>query len=316
METKLIVAIGVHNQFELAGTMIQMLAEHSTVPKDVGLVVVDNGSSDPFSLYAFTKKEIMDAVGKFASFEVIKNEENTGNYPIFKQVSMAMPEDRIIAFFHSDLLVYEDGWDTRIIAEFEAHPEHALAGFIGSTELDSFGGRGSGTRSNFMGQEVGRWHGSPAEAHGQRIGGFEENGSVIDGCAMIFRNKVLRQLETMEGFPPHHFYDRMMCCQVIEKGYRVGILGVECDHVSGQTANQEQGWSDTAKEWCSKYLGISEPSQWVELNREWWESTNNPSRGHQPNGWDHVIYLEAERQFLRLYRDVKRTMPLVNGKSI
>lgn len=323
METKLIVAIGVHNQFELSGEMIKLLAKHSTVPQDVGVVVVDNGSSSPFSLFMYGagNEELVNYTRRFGSFEIIRNDQNTGNYPIFKQVSDAMPEDRIIAFFHSDLLVYQDGWDERIIREFNDNPDHALIGFIGSTELDSFGGRGSGTRSNFMNGVTpkpsgGAWTGSPAEAHGMRITGLELYGSVVDGCAMIFRNQVLRKIEHMQGFPPHHFYDRMMCAQVIELGYRVGILGIECDHVSGQTANHEQGWSDTAKEWCEKYLGITEKEQWISLNREWWESTSNPSRGHQPNGWDHVIYMEAERQFLRLFRDVKHIVPIVNGKRI
>ena len=103
---------------------------------------------------------------------------------------------------------------------------------------------------------------------------------------------------------------------IIEAGYKVGILGVECDHISGQTANQESIYVESAREWCKAHLNIDEPEQWVDLNRDWFESTSNPSRGHKPNGWDHVLYLEAERRFLQVYRDVKRLIPMIHGKKI
>lgn len=316
---KFTVVIGVLNQFDLTTEVIKKAVANLTRPEEVGFLIIDNGSTENYSQHFFSLPDAHDIVSKLGNFDIVRNDENTGNYPLFRQALQFAKTD-IIGFIHSDLFIHESGWDNLVIDAFQSNPEYGLMGFIGSTEIDNFGGRGSGTCSGFAGKMVKgpngqEWIGSPAEAHGRKVG-WEPYGSVVDGCVMIFKRSVLESLEYLDGFPLHHFYDRIMSVQVIEAGYKIGILGVECDHISGQTANQESTYVESARQWCKKHLNIDEPQQWVDLNRAWFESTSNPSRGHSPNGWDHVLYLEAERRFLQVYRDVKRLVPMINGKKI
>jgi hypothetical protein len=71
-----------------------------------------------------------------------------------------------------------------------------------------------------------------------------------------------------------------------------------------------------SKEWSKVNLGIEEPQEWLRLHPEWVKSMTNPSRGHVPNGWDHVAYLEAEYRFLKEFRDEKHLVPLVYGRRV
>lgn len=309
---KLTSVIGVLNNFEMAAQAIRFLIENSDRPGEMQLVIIDNGSDGDFLTYANEDIGVRKLADALAEFTVVRNEINTGNYPLFKQ-ALEHAKGEIVAFLHSDVFVLQKGWDTQVLAQFD-RPELGLVGFLGSTEIDNFGGRGMGTVSNMHAIKIDNFPtGSEAEVHGRRDTGFIIDGSVVDGCVMIFRKDVLAGLE-VKDMPPHHFYDRLMSMQVIEAGFRVGILGIAFSHLNGQTANVQEKWHNYAKEWCEKNLGITTPQEWVERNREWWTNTMNPSRGHTPNGYDHVIYLEAEKRFLAEYRDTKHIVPMLYGK--
>ena len=78
----------------------------------------------------------------------------------------------------------------------------------------------------------------------------------------------------------------MLSCETRELGYEVGVLGIGCDHISGQTVNQENAYHIMAKEWLD----------------------NHPT-AHRDLPSDSEIYLEAERQWLSEYRDNKHLVP-------
>jgi GT2 family glycosyltransferase len=313
MQIKLSVVIGVLNKFELFEEAFLSMYKNLAVPEDVEFILIDNGSDIPLQGFMPTRiAEVSEAHKYLGNLRVVRNEVNTGNYPMFKQ-GLDLAEGEVIAFLHSDLIIKQQGWDQAVLAQFDGHSDLGLLGFLGSTEIDRFGGRGSGTTSNMV------KHGdqsSEAEAHGKRSAGMTIDGSVVDGLAMIFRKSAMQKIEHKTDFPPHHFYDRMMCCQIVDAGYRVGILGVKFAHLNGQTANSAEGWQNTAREWCRVNLGIESPTEWVKLHPDWFKSMSNPSRGHVPNGLDHVIYLEAEYRFLKEFRDEKHLVPLVFGKRI
>jgi len=319
IKPKLSIVVGVLNQFELAQETIKMMIGNLSHPEQTELLIIDNGSD---SMFPMPSPEDQELYKKLANGGVCtRNEKNTGNYPLFKQ-GLSLVKGEVVAFLHSDVFVYEKGWDDKVLAQFDANEKLGLVGFIGSTEIDNWGGRGGGTHSNMQGfsvphkHDTGNWNGSKAEVHGKRDTGFIIDGSVVDGCVMIFRKSVLAQIEFIETLPPHHFYDRIMSVQVIEAGYKVGILGVEFDHVSGQTANHESKWQDTSKDWFYQVRGITSPQQWAEVNAGWVNQANNPSRGKIPDQWDYCAYLEAERMFLQTYRDLKHLVPLVYGRRI
>jgi hypothetical protein len=303
----LTLVMGVLNQHELATQSLELAMHTLGEPKDTQILLIDNGSSTPYLDHI--KAAVKTYAERVGELKVIRNPENVGNYPLFFQ-AREQADGEAIAVIHSDLFIYGQNWDTHIKQWFEGEPQLGLIGFLGSSEIDNFGGRGMGTMSNFQGTTLGRWSGSKAEIHGARI---EDNGrrwgAVVDGCAMIFRKEAFAQIPQRPEFPPHHFYDRLFSAQMKELGWRTGVLGVAIDHISGQTANQEQAWVDTAKAWAEKHLGLTEPQQWKDYDPVWFGNTMNPSRGHVPQGFDHVIYLAAERMFLREYRDSKHIIP-------
>jgi GT2 family glycosyltransferase len=226
-----------------------------------------------------------------SSTRVVELPENIGSYPVFHlAASLASPDREIVAVFHSDLFVYERGFDCRIADAFASCRQLGLLGFVGSNEIDQSGGRGLGTVSNFQGTSMTHngqvWQGSPAKVHG-RCSTALERAAVVDGCAMIFRRSVLSSLPRLSNFPPHHFYDRLLSCQIMELGYLVAVLGIACDHISGQTANGASGYLDLARRWCKQHLGLE-----------------------NCDDWDLEIYRQAEARWLNEYRDRKRFIPL------
>ena len=262
------------NQHDLATACLD--ATLSNLSHDIQVVVLDNGSDKPFE---YSNSDV----------KVIRYDKSIGVYPTFWEGLKHTTGD-VIAFFHSDFFVSEKDWDIKVLNAFR-DMKIGLAGFIGSDEIDANGGRGYGTMSNFQGLALKyldkEWKGSPATAHGKRITGVV-NSAVIDGCSMIFRRSVLEQIKQRENFPPHHFYDRLLCCETLEKGFKVVTIGVACDHISGQTVSNEQKYTDMANEWGLKH-GVMLDDK---------------------NNWDSVIYLEAERQWLKEYRDEKHFIPI------
>ncbi len=283
---KLSVVIPVMNQHPMFRAVFGQLLNASS--PETEFIIIDNGSNIPLEGCISVDGKLLSTFAD-RKIRVIRNEKSIGVYPTFDQGMKAATGD-IVAFFHSDLIVWEKDWDKRVIQQFDITPPLGLIGFIGSNEIDSNGGRGGGTTSQFMGLSLGSpegsWSGSPASAHGMTNAGYTR-GAVVDGCAMILRRSAWDAIGVKADFPLHHFYDRLISCQMLEKGFHVGILGIACDHISGQTVNQEPSYTDIAREWCEAHgLGME---------------------GHN---WDTTIYLEAERRFLREYRNQKAILPV------
>lgn len=282
---KFAVVIPVLNQFPLAQAVIDFAVNNLQEPAD--LIILDNASDKPF-------EPKTGHLAKILNKKVIRLDHNIGVYPTFWEALKHTDAD-VLAFFHSDLFINELDWDKRVLSVFEAHPKLGLLGFIGSNEIDSAGGRGLGTTSNFKGDTYiyhsaegveSKWTGSPAAAHGRHNTDLTK-ASVVDGCAMIFRREVLEKIKQRDDFPPHHFYDRLLSTETRELGYEMGVLGIGCDHISGQTVNQESAYDIMAKAWAEAH-------------------------GLQKDGlqnWDSVIYREAERQWLAEYRGTKQLIP-------
>lgn len=318
MENKLAIIFPVLNQHPLTRMAIEHAVNNLSGDRDVDVIVLDNASDTPFDLYRNVvqrialKKELsadskestvtsQTSDQKMATVHLIRLKENIGVYPTFWE-GLKHTDADVIAYLHTDLIINEKGWDTRLLQAFGDN-KLGLVGFVGSHQLDSNGGRGFGTTSNFQGsiyqlstglikegwKEHYDWRGSPAEAHGLRNSGYTR-AAVVDGCAMVFRRSVLEFIKQRPEFPPHHFYDRLLSAEVREHGFEVAVLGIGCDHISGQTVNQENAYSRLAEAWCVNH-GLSMEKENV-------------------HNWDSVVYREAERQFLKEYRDIKHLIPL------
>ena len=263
----LAVIIPVYNRHEITLEALKHLALTSkTNPR---VVVLDNGSDELFSDYL--QKINLPFTG--IRLEIIRTAENKGVWPTFKQGFDATTED-ILAYLHNDLWVYHEGWDKVLLDAFEKDPLLGLVGFVGSNQWDWDGGRGLGTMSNFQGRPGA---GSPAEVHGARILGDEVYPAlVVDCCAMVMRRAAMEMI-TFFDFPPHHFYDRLYSFHMLNLNWHTAVAPIACDHVSGQTANTQQGWHNAAQQWAeANGLGLDET-------------------------WDNTVYKAAERRFFEVF---------------
>lgn len=252
---------------------LQHLRDASSV---TDLILVDNGSDPPYS-------EVEDGIFLPLADRTIRYEENVGGNAVFHRWltdGWFDQQPEFIAFLHCDLMVHEKGWDERVIAAFDADPQLGLIGFAGSEEIDAAGGRGSGTVLNFRGAHfTNLGYASKAEHHGRRMDGLQA-AAVVDHCAMVFRTSVLETLTPQEGhYAPEHFYDRLLSCEVIEKGHRVAVLGVDCDHFSG---------------------GIGDGVHKADALRRKWLDAEGIS--YDPADSYGAVYRESERRFFARYK--------------
>lgn len=281
---KLSVVIPVLNQIEVAKACFAKIRDNNINHEtETEFIIIDNGSDIP----------IQEA--DFLGATIVRNEKGTGVYPTFKQ-GFEIATGDVVAFFHSDLFISSRGlsWNNKVLETFESNPNLGLLGFIGSNEIDRAGGRGVGTASCFEGDKltdgINNWQGSHWNKHGKYLSGYMKS-AVVDGCAMIIRRTVWEKIGYRENFPPHHFYDRLIACQMLEAGYEIGTLGIACDHISGQTANQEQSYQRFAFDWLKTH--ITEEMVFDENHN-----------------YDNDIYKIAESQWLAEYRDSKKLFPI------
>ncbi len=267
---KIQIFIPYHNQAKISH-QTALMAKENAVLASTHVCTIRNGGEE---------MEDIDGVS------VLSVERNMGNYPVFFwSQGFLEPDTDIVGFIHSDLFIHEKGWDYRLEQAFSVNEKIGLIGVIGSNEIESNGGRGLGTTSNFQGLTVGEWTGSHSSVHGKTDRGLSR-AVVVDGCGMFFRRSVLESIPFRHEFPIHHFYDRLLSCEVIERGYEVAVLGLAVDHISGQTANTQESYFKDAERWL-RYRGV-------------W-------RDGKPA--DQQLYEEAERQFLEEYRDAKHFIP-------
>jgi hypothetical protein len=142
----------------------------------------------------------------------------------------------IIAYIHDDVMIYEHGWDLKVLAQFD-DPGVGLVGFGG--------GRGHGTpnlyqvpyhlpnlaRQQFMSNM------RSAEKHGKRFTG-ERDVAVLDGMALFVRRSVL---DAWGGWPldkpvGYFMYAENLCCEVHRQGLRIRLVGIEFEHLGGKSS--------------------------------------------------------------------------------
>lgn len=257
----------------LAEESIKYLKETYT-PLLNTVYLVDNGSTRPL------EKRNADVLHRF--------EENHGFNGVIHEMLDHLPANtEYVAYMHCDFMIREKAWDIRVLSEFMQDPLLAVAGFIGSNQIDFQGGRGSGTASNFLGENYPPFgQCAAAEVHGRRNLNAIPT-AVFDPCIMIFRISQLRQLTPQKGkYAPHHFYERNLCCEVILNGWHMLNIGIACDHLSGGIAE-----------------GINKRE---EMFIEW---LNNENLAYKEGSADQAMYNEAERRFLGEYRDQKKLVP-------
>ena len=89
--------------------------------QNIELLVVDNGCTD--GTIEWLNRFVFPY---FPDHQVVSNPENVGVIPALNQIWKAAKGD-VVAVLHNDLLVYEPGWDQRIIRVFTEHDRCGLA---------------------------------------------------------------------------------------------------------------------------------------------------------------------------------------------
>jgi glycosyl transferase family 2 len=149
----------------------------------------------------------------------------------------------IIGMVHDDVMIYEGSWDARVLKEFE-DPTIGMVGFGGAL--------GHGTPNLYQVPyhlpNLARQHFlsnmQDAEKHGGRFTG-ERDVAVLDGFALFVRRRIL---DKWGGWPdkrggwPHgtpvgyFMYSENLCCETRRQGYRIRLVGVDCEHLGGKSS--------------------------------------------------------------------------------
>lgn len=268
MDHRMAVVVTCVDAPQLAKESIKWLMEN-TSDKTI-VVLCDNGSKIPLPRYDSEK--------------LIRFHTNVGGNAIFHEMLPHLEALGVefVAYLHCDMMVRQLRWDMQVINAFDEDPFLGLCGFVGSREVDELGGRGGGTMLNYMGDFYpGFGQATTAEQHGARVSSVHP-AAVLDHCAMIFRVSVLKQIPPQEGnYAPCHFYDRICCAEIINRGLHVAVVGVLCDHFSGGIA----GGMDSQ----------------IELCKRWLEKEGLP---YDPDYVDRAVYVESEKRYLHRFRDV------------
>lgn len=276
---------------ELAEEALQYLKEN-TNPELTEIILVDNGSYTPMQQYSADR--------------LIRFEENIGVNAVFHRTIPYLESLDVthVVHLHCDVLIREKSWDEFLLLAFKADPKLALVGLLGSNEIDGAGGRGLGTASSFIGENYRMGQATKAEIHGRRVKGIEA-AAVVDHLFMAFPIDKLKQLPPQEesGYAPHHFYDRILSCEVLSRGWHIALFGLDADHLGGGTGL-------IAIPHDGPELGV--------LNREamykrWLTSKSIPYK--DGDNLDLIVYIEAERLFLNKWRDQSHFIPLKVNKD-
>lgn len=186
----------------------------------------------------------------------------------------------IIAFLHSDVEIFEQGWDERVLREFD-DPKVGVVGFGGALQL----GENDIYRLPYKLTQLARVGYLSAQRDWQTHGEFTKSSldvATLDGFALIVRRCLLDEWKHgmfQSGWPveryPFHNYDNMLCLHAHKVGWRVRLVGVDCIHHGGSTSTTEaaqehwkaQGTSDVAIHEQS-HLNLYEDGRgWLPLRR-------------------------------------------------
>ncbi len=304
----MIIGLPVVEGHELSRVALDHLTKNA-VMASTKPVIIDNASETPYN--CDKPFEICKEINGY-KVGLISNKENIGYYQPLKQLFDQYPDEEFIGLMHNDLMLYEPGWDRRMLQAFEADPELGLIGLCGSREVDERGGRGGHTVCNFMGREVPVgdqiWKGQDPSA-GKRIEGIEP-AIVLDSLFMLFRRDVIPHLvrddEKWEDITLAHFYDRIWPIRTIEAGYHVITMGSDNDHIGGMTTTGNERYRND----CIKFLderGIAwRDNGSTDIAAEALDERNIPCGNPETQ-----MYLIAEHRYLKEYRDQKHWLPAI-----
>lgn len=141
----------------------------------------------------------------------------------------------IIGYVHDDVVCQEADWDVRVLREFD-DPQVGLVGFGGALRHGAPDIYSSPYSLSQLGRSGFMSNMREAEVHGKRIKS-ESNAAVVDGFAMFVRRDVLVKAGGWPIDTPIDYigYDYWISCMTRRLGYKIRVIGVQCDHLGGKS---------------------------------------------------------------------------------
>lgn len=277
------IGVPVVDNHHLTKQLLDSIQETVSHPWNLCVVIFDNASDRPYQDAEWT--------GWKFKVKINSSPRNRGFYRVITDLAGLATSADIVALCHNDLVFYEHGWDVRLQDAFAAQANNGLGmiGFCGSDEIDDRGGRGGGTMVNFRGEK-----GALTEHTGRRELGLAP-AITFDSMFLAIRRSLVSLLKVDDNIQLNHFGDRIWPLRLIERGIRCAVLGVEVDHMSGQTVVGIGRIEEDSRRWCVEHnVAIPEGMQAAT-----------------------AVYLYAEQLYLREYRDQKHLVPAkMDGWSI
>jgi hypothetical protein len=273
---------------KLVASLMQTVAE----PGDFRLVILDDASTEPYKIGEFpddcpfpieiSRSEKVE--GYYYPLRALDIETRDNHYAQDKFVGLVRTlndresvSDPLVGLVHNDIVFYERGWDVRMKQAFVQNHMLGLVGLCGSNEIDMAGGRGGGTMCYFRGL-------AQLQSAGRRVTGLEP-AVVLDSLFMMFRRTAIRDLRIEQDRPTlAHFYDKIWPLRLIQKGWRVAVLGSEVDHWGGITCVANPRFTEACHEWCKE------------------NNLHTLPMGTEVGNWNLVMYQEAERRMFNEFR--------------
>lgn len=205
---------------------------------------------------------------RFASFAprlhryVYVNEPNIGVVPAMQLLYEANAHNGIIAYAHDDVTCYDPTWAERVLREFD-DPKVAVVGFGGATGI----GTDDLYRTRYQIEQLQRINYASNQRDWEVHGSYESGSkdvAVVDGFFMAVRTSFLKEISGFSWMPfKFHCYDLALCLMAHRKGYKVRMVGVECQHHGGGTSTTAE-----YKAWClengtTMEREHSEPHKWL-----------------------------------------------------
>lgn len=285
----MIVGIPVVDGHDLTEVLLDSFeATVDEVNRPFRVVIIDNNSETPYKSADYEHYKFPVNVVEYA--------KNIGYYFPLRDLQQKFKDD-YVGLIHNDMVIYKNGWNVRMEQEFEMDHKLGLIGLCGSYEADALGGRGGGTMCHFAGKSVqvgDRQILAQSQDAGVRIHGLRAS-LILDSLFMMFRSNAVHSLvrpadEKWEDITLAHFYDRIWPVRLIEAGWRVATMGVECDHLGGMTTTGNERYRQDCIDWLEE-------------------------RGLPYENPETEMYLIAERRWLGEYREGNKFLPAVIGED-
>lgn len=196
----------------------------------------------------------------------LKSKEILGVVPAFNigiQKAKDLGAD-IIACFHDDLEILQQGWDSTVINFFESNPNAHLAGFGGATGLGTDDIYKIPYRPHQLARQNFYSNMNDAEVHGKRSIEFIQC-ACFDGFSQIGRTKFISNAYSYLNNLGivHHAYDSAIGALAYRDDLEAWLIPIRCIHYGGVTAVGSQAY----QEWALKKIKDGDQGFWQESHK-------------------------------------------------